>query len=97
MGEDPSLGIRRKTPPKRQAIWIYDESSILIGAAGKMKLLGPQAALATAWDTTVSRVDVRSLTLSQMTRDAQGEIFQVDRAKTARRPLARSRSKRRSY
>jgi len=84
VGEDPTLGIRRKTPPKRQVIWIYDESRILIGAAGKMKLLGLQAALATAWDTMMSPVDVRSLTLSQMTRDAQGEIFQIDRAKTGK-------------
>jgi hypothetical protein len=57
-----------------------DESRILIGAAGKMKLLGLQAALATAWDTMMSPVDVRSLTLSQMTGDAQGQIFQTGKA-----------------
>jgi integrase len=87
VGEDPSLGIRRKTPQTRTAIWLYDEAQLTIGAAGKMKILGLQAALSVAWDTMMSPVDVRTLTLSQMSRDAQGTIFQVDRAKTGRQAI----------
>jgi integrase len=68
----------------RQVYWVYDEAQNVIADAGKKGFLGLQAALAVAWDTMMSPVDVRSLTLSQMTRHALGEIFQVDRAKTGK-------------
>lgn len=87
MGEDPSLGIRRKTPKTRSAIWLYDEAQLTIGAAGQMKILGLQAALSVAWDTMMSPVDVRTLTLSHMSRDAQGTVFQIDRAKTGKQAI----------
>jgi serine/threonine-protein kinase HipA len=36
VGKDPSLGIRRKNPTARQAIWVYDETQRLIARAGTM-------------------------------------------------------------
>jgi hypothetical protein len=94
VGKDPSLGIRRKNPTARQAIWVYDETQRLIARAGTMGFKGLQAALAVAWDTMMSPVDVRSLTLSHMARDGQGGVFQVE-PKTSRRRSARSRPTRR--
>lgn len=82
--EDPSLGIRRKTPKARNAIWLYDEAWIIIEGAGELGFKGLQAALAVAWDTMMSPVDVRTLTLSQLTGDGPEGLFQVDRAKTGK-------------
>jgi integrase len=84
VGADPSLGIRRKTPKSRNAIWLYDEARIVIDGAGELGFKGLQAALAVAWDTMMSPVDVRTLTLSQISADDQGTLFQVDRAKTGK-------------
>lgn len=88
-GDDPLLGIRRRTPPKRRVIWVYDESRVLICAAGKMKLFGLQAAIAVAWDTMMSPVDVRSLTLSQMATDGHGRFSRSIAPRQARRRSAR--------
>lgn len=84
LGHDPSLGIRRKTPKPRNAVWLYDEARVVIDGAGELGFHGLQAALAVAWDTMMSPVDVRSLTLSQLTGDGQQGLFQVDRAKTGK-------------
>lgn len=82
--KDPSLGIRRKTPKPRSAIWSYDEARILVKCAWRMKYRGLAAALAVAWDTMLSPVDVRGLSLSQLTPDPKGPLFSLARAKTGK-------------
>jgi hypothetical protein len=59
VGKDPSLSVKRKTPQKRDAIWLYDEAERLVKRAIRMELYGLAAALATCWDTQFSPVDVR--------------------------------------
>lgn len=81
---DPSLGIRRRTPRKRDAIWVYDELRRLVKGAWRMGYKGLAAALATSWDTQFSPVDVRSVTKAKLSGDAQGPVFSLSRAKTGR-------------
>lgn len=85
--EDPSLGIRRKTPPKRDAIYREGEAVRLVKRAIREKYYGLAAALAVAWDTQFSPVDVRSVTLAKLYPDAAGPIFGLDRAKTGKTAL----------
>jgi hypothetical protein len=82
--EDPSLGIRRKTPTPRNETWREGEAVRLVKRAWRMGYRGLAAALAVAWDTMLSPVDVRSLTPAQLRGDAQGPLFTIDRAKTGR-------------
>lgn len=81
---DPSLGIRRETPKKRSAIWVYDETRILVKQAWRMGFKGLAAALAVSWDTQFSPVDVRSVTKAKLSPEAQGSIFSLSRAKTGK-------------
>lgn len=83
-GRDLSIGIRRKTPAPRNAIWTYDEAVRLVKRAWRMGYRGLAAALAVAWDTSLSPVDVRTLTSAQLTGDAEGPFFSVSRAKTGK-------------
>lgn len=82
--KDPSLGIRRKTPPKRSATWQFDEVRRLVKTAWRMKYYGLAATLAVAWDTMLSPVDVRGLTTGQLTPDPKGPLFSLARAKTGK-------------
>lgn len=79
---DPSLGIRRKTPAPRNAIWFEGEAVRLVKRAWRLGYRGLAAALAVAWDTSLSPVDVRTLTKAQLTGDAEGPFFSRDRTKT---------------
>ena len=49
-----------------------------------MKYYGLAAALAVAWDTMLSPVDVRSLTRSQLSGGTDGPVFRLARAKTGK-------------
>jgi hypothetical protein len=80
--KDPSLGIRRKTPKARDAIWTEGEAVRLVKAAWRTGYRGLAAALAVAWDTSLSPVDVRTLTKAQMQADTKGAYFVRDRTKT---------------
>jgi hypothetical protein len=86
--EDPSLGVRNKEPARRQALWTEGEAVRLAKAAWRAKYRGLAAVIAVAWDTLLSPVDVRTLTPSQRRRDADGEVFKVERAKTGRAAVA---------
>jgi hypothetical protein len=79
---DPSLGIRRKTPQARQAIFFEGEAVRLVKRAIRMKYYGLAAALAVAWDSMLSPIDVVSLTMAKLHRDDQGPLFSVERTKT---------------
>ena len=79
--EDPSLGIRRRTPAPRKAIWFEGEAVRLVKRAWRMRYYGLAGLLAVAWDTMLSPVDVRGLTGAQL---LAGSHFAVDRAKTGK-------------
>jgi hypothetical protein len=82
--DDPSLGIRRKTPTPRNAIWFEGEAVRLVERAWRMGYKGLATALAVAWDTSLSPVDVRRLTAADLIGDAAGPFFSVSRAKTGK-------------
>lgn len=84
VGKDPSLGIRRKTPKKRDQIYLYDELRQLAKGAWRMGYKGLAAALCVFWDTQFSPVDVRSVTKAKLAPDAQGSFFSLSRAKTGK-------------
>ena len=74
-----SLGIRRQTPKKRSAFWVYDETRVLVKRAWRMGFKGLAAALAVGWDTQFSPVDIRSVTKSFVVTEvlqlvAQGRV-----------------------
>lgn len=83
-GTDPSLGIRRTTPTPRSAFWYEGEAVRLIKQAWRMKYYGLAAGMAVAWDTMLSPVDVRMLTLPQLRYDGEGSVFDLARAKTGK-------------
>jgi hypothetical protein len=80
--DDPSLAIRRETPAPRNAIWMEGEAVRLVKRAWRLGYRGLAAGLAVAWDTSLSPVDVRTLTKAQLTGDAEGPFFSRDRTKT---------------
>jgi hypothetical protein len=79
---DPSLGIRRKTPKARTEIWFEGEVVRLVKRSIRMGYIGAACALAVAWDTMLSPIDVVSLTKKKLAADDQGPLFDVDRTKT---------------
>ena len=79
---DPSLGIRRKTPKGRSDIWFEGEVVRLVKRAVRMRFHGLAAALAVAWDTMLSPIDVVSLSRAKLTSDEIGPLLDVDRTKT---------------
>jgi hypothetical protein len=79
---DPSLGIRRKTPTPRSAVWSEGEAVRLVKGAWRMGYRGLAVLLAIAWDTQLAPIDCRRLTPAQMARDEQRVTFAVARAKT---------------
>lgn len=81
---DPSLTFANSAPAPRQAVWHEDEVRRLVKTAWRMGHEGLAAALAVAWDTQLSPVDVRRLTPAQLARETGGDVFRVDRAKTGR-------------
>ena len=77
---DPSLGIRRKTPTPRSAVWSEGEAVRLVKGAWRAGYRGMSALLAIAWDTQLAPIDCRRLTRDQMA--PSGAAFMLDRAKT---------------
>jgi hypothetical protein len=87
-GADPSLGVRNTEPERRQAVWTYEDARLLVRGAWDQGYHGLAAIIAVAWDSSLSPVDVRKLTLAQRSRDGRGDVFAVARAKTGRAAVA---------
>jgi hypothetical protein len=81
---DPSLTFANSAPPPRQEVWPHHDVLRLVQRAWRERYYGLAALLAVAWDTMLSPVDVRSLTIGQRRSDGQGSVFGLDRAKTGR-------------
>ncbi len=83
-GSDPSLTFANSAPPPRQEVWPQRDVLRLVQRAWREGYYGLAALLAVAWDTMLSPVDVRSLTVAQRGHDGHGSVFWLSRAKTGR-------------
>jgi len=81
LDKDPSKIFANTAPQPRQALWTHREVMRLVQRAWRENKRGLAAAIAVAWDTMLSPVDVRRLTKAQMREDG---LFAVERAKTGR-------------
>lgn len=82
--DDPAKSFANSAPDPRQAVWLRKEVLIRVQRAWRMGYHGLAACMAVAWDTMLSPVDARRLTAAQASRDGQGALFFLDRAKTGR-------------
>jgi hypothetical protein len=83
-GSDPSLSFSNSAPAPRQQVWPQRDVLRLVQRAWREGYYGLAALLAVAWDTMLSPVDVRSLTVAQRSHDGHGSVFSLARAKTGR-------------
>lgn len=81
---DPSMAIRNTAPKGRSATWSEGEVARLGKAAWRNGYKGLAAVIAVAYDTGFQPGDIRSLTATQLLRDAQGAYFDQSRGKTGR-------------
>jgi hypothetical protein len=84
---DPSKVVHNEQPKPRNQIWYEGEAARLCKAAWRDGYRGLAAALVVAWDTMLSPVDVRTLTLAQLRQDGQGAFFRLARAKTGKEAI----------
>jgi hypothetical protein len=81
---DPSLTFANSAPPPRQEVWPHCDVLRIVQRAWRERYYGLAAVLAVAWDSMLSPVDVRTLTIGQRQNDGQGSYFELARAKTGR-------------
>ena len=83
---DPSLGVRNVEPKTRTAVWSHVEALTLAKTAWRHGYFGLCAVIAVAWDTSLSPVDLRGLSLSQR---RERDVFHLEegRAKTGREAI----------
>jgi hypothetical protein len=82
---DPSMGVTNTEPQKRNAVWHYPEIRALTKGAWRAGYHGLAALIAVAWDSSLSPVDTRTLTLGQRIAP---DVFALARAKTGRAAYA---------
>ena len=88
IASNPTLIVRNSAPAGRSAIWQPDEVQRLIATACNAGYQGLGLAIAIAYDSQLSPVDVRGLTLVKRARDAQGTYFAIRRKKTGKAAFA---------
>jgi hypothetical protein len=81
---DPSKSFENKSPGTRTETWQRHEAYKLVQVAWRHNFHGLAACMAVIWDGMISPVDGRTLTLSQLSRDDDGPLFSLARAKTGR-------------
>ena len=77
---DPSKGVTNTSPQPRQMLWQEGEVVRVVKQAWRSGYHGLAVAVAIGWDTMFSPVDIRGLTLADLTADG----FSSERAKTGR-------------
>ena len=82
LAADPSKSFANTPPRPRDQIWLRREVLSLVRIAWRNEYYGLAALIAVAWDSQLSPVDNRSLTLAQARRDAGGVHFGLARTKT---------------
>ena len=81
-GQDPSLGIRRKTPRGRTQTWTEGEVVRFVKGAWRAGYRGLACIAAVGWDTSFSPVDVRTLTPGEAVQTGDDWGFLIKRGKT---------------
>ncbi|GBU17266.1 MULTISPECIES: hypothetical protein [Methylobacterium] len=79
---DPSLGIRRTSPQRRQQAWQGHELRPIIQEAWRQGYRGLACLVSIMWDTAFAPVDARQLTLGDFIDAGRWGAFKVARAKT---------------
>jgi hypothetical protein len=82
LGADPSKSFANTPPLPRNQVWRRREVLRLVQVAWRSEYHGLAALIAVAWDSQLSPVDNRSLTLAQARRDSGGVYFGIERSKT---------------
>lgn len=82
--EDPSLGIANSQPSPRSAAWREGEVVRLAKEAWRSGYRGLSVAIAFAWDTQFSPVDLRGLTVAGIHGEGKDRHLPVERAKSGR-------------
>jgi hypothetical protein len=86
--EDPAKTFANSAPQPRQEIWLRHEVLKLVQVAWRNKFYGLAACMAVAWDSMVSPVDARGLTLGASAPGCRGIHFALGRAKTGKAAAA---------
>jgi hypothetical protein len=84
---DPSAGIRNRAPKARSLSWREGEAVRQAKHAWRSGYRGLAVAIAIAWDTQFSPVDLRQLTMAAMKGSEDGRYFDIGRAKSGRDAL----------
>lgn len=88
LGADPSKNSPNTPPKPRDQVWYRREVRKLVQVAWRNEYYGLAALMAVAWDSQLSPIDNRTLTLAQVRSDNIGIYFAVDRAKTGKAAAA---------
>jgi hypothetical protein len=88
LGADPSKTFANTPPQPRDQVWYRREVYKLVQVAWRHEFCGLAALLSVAWDSQLSPIDNRSLTLAQVRSDNIGIYFAVDPAKTGKAAAA---------
>jgi hypothetical protein len=88
LGADPSKTFTNTPPKPREQVWYRREVRKLVQVAWRHEFYGLASLMAVAWDSQLSPIDNRSLSLSQARSDDAGIYFAVDRAKTGKAAVA---------
>lgn len=81
---DPSLAIRNRAPKARSSSWREGEAVRQAKQAWRKGYKGLACAIAIAWDTQFSPVDLRGLTMANLKGTKDGRYFDIGRAKSGR-------------
>ncbi|WP_309086421.1 hypothetical protein [Chelativorans sp.] len=82
--KDPALAIRNSAPAPRNATWREGDAVRLAKQAWRLKYRGLAVAIAIAWDTQFSPVDLRQLTKDKLKGEGDGRYFDIGRAKSGK-------------
>lgn len=82
--QDPSSGIRNRAPQARQVSYSEGEAVRRAKAAWRSGYRGMAVAIAIAWDTQFSPVDLRGLTPAKISGEGDARHFDIGRAKSGR-------------
>lgn len=85
---DPSKSFSNTPPKPRDQVWYRREVLQLVQVAWRHEYYGLAALMAVAWDSQLSPIDNRTLTLAQVRNDNIGIYFAIDRAKTGKAAAA---------
>jgi hypothetical protein len=88
LGNDPSKSFANTPPNPRDATWKRREVLRLVQVAWRNEFYGLAALMAAMWDSSLSPIDGRTLTLSQARMDGAGIFFALGRAKTGKAAAA---------